>query len=328
MPKAVRIHETGGAEVLKWEDVEVGEPGPGEALLRHTAVGLNYIDIYHRSGLYPLPALPAVIGMEGAGVVEAVGDGVDEVAVGDRVAYAAPPPGAYAEKRLIAADRLVTVPEGLDDVTAAAMMLKGMTAQYLLRRTHLLKAGETILVHAAAGGVGLILCQWASHLGARVIGTVGSEAKAEQARAHGCDHVLLYDSLDDGRSYVKEIEAITEGRGVDVVYDGVGRETFDSSLDSLAVLGHLVSFGQASGPVPPVDLGLLSDKSATLTRPVLFHYTLSRQDLVATAGELFDVVGRGVVRIEVSATRPLADAAGAHRDLEARRTTGSTVLIP
>ncbi len=324
MCKAVRIHETGGAEVLKWEDVEVGDPSPGEALLRHTAVGLNYIDIYHRSGLYPLPELPAVIGMEGAGVVEAVGDGVDEVVVGDRVAYAASPVGAYAEKRLMPADRLVTLPEGIDDVSAAAMMLKGMTAQYLLRRTHVVKAGETILVHAAAGGVGLILCQWASHLGVRVIGTVGSEAKAEEAKAHGCDHALLY----EGGGYVQEIEAITAGRGVDVVYDGVGRETFNSSLECLAMLGHLVSFGQASGAVPPLEFGLLSAKSATLTRPVLFHYTASREDLVATAGELFDVMGQGVVKIKVSATRPLAEVAQAHRDLEARRTTGSTVFIP
>lgn len=324
MCKAVRIHETGGAEVLKWENVEVGDPGPGEVLLCHTAVGLNYIDIYHRSGLYPLPELPAVIGMEGAGVVEAVGDGVNEVAVGDRVAYATPPVGAYAEKRLMAADRLVTLPEGIDDVSAAAMMLKGMTAQYLLRRIHAVKAGETILVHAAAGGVGLILCQWASHLGVRVIGTVGSETKAEKAKAHGCDHALLY----DGGGYVQGIKAITAGRGVDVVYDGVGRETFDSSLECLAMLGHLVSFGQASGAVPPLELGILSTKSATLTRPVLFHYTASREDLVATAGELFNVVGQGVVEIKVSATRPLAEVAKAHRDLEARRTTGSIVLIP
>ncbi len=324
MCKAIRIHETGGAEVLTWEDVEVGEPGPGEALVRHTAVGLNYIDIYHRSGLYPLPELPATLGMEGAGIVEAVGEGVDEVVVGDRVAYAAPPVGAYAEKRIIAADRLVMLPEIIDDVSAAAMMLKGMTAQYLLRRTHGVKAGETILVHAAAGGVGLILCQWASHLGARVIGTVSSEAKVEQAKAHGCDHVLRY----EGGGYVKEVEAITEERGVDVVYDGVGRDTFESSLECLAMLGHLVSFGQASGAVPPVELGLLSAKSATLTRPVLFHYTQAREDLVAMAGELFDVVGQGVVTVEVSATRPLAEAGEAHRDLEARRTTGSTVLIP
>ena len=218
--------------VLKWEEVPVGKPGPGEALVHHTAVGLNYIDIYHRSGLYPLPALPAVIGMEGAGIVEAVGEGVDEVAIGERVAYAAPPVGAYAEKRVMAADRLVAVPESIDDVSAAAMMLKGMTAQYLLRRTHAAKAGETILVHAAAGGVGLILCQWANHLGVRVIGTVSSEAKAEQARAHGCDHALLY----EGGGYAKEIEAITEGRGVDVVYDGVGRDTFAGSLECLAML--------------------------------------------------------------------------------------------
>ncbi|HJO88585.1 MAG: quinone oxidoreductase [Alphaproteobacteria bacterium] len=324
MSKAVRIHETGGPEVLKWEDVETEGPGSGEALVRHTAVGLNYIDVYHRSGLYPLPALPAVIGMEGAGIVEAVSEGVEKVAVGDRVAYAAPPPGAYAEKRLISADRLVAVPEGIDDVTAAAMMLKGMTAQYLLRCTHPVKSGETILVHAAAGGVGMILCQWASHLGVRVIGTVGSEAKVEHAKTHGCDYALLY---DDG-GYVNEIEVITEGRGVDVVYDGVGSETFDSSLESLSMLGHLVSFGQTSGPVEPVELGLLSAKSATLTRPVLFHYTESRGDLVAAANELFDVVGRGVVRIEVSGTCPLADAAEAHRDLESRLTTGSTVLIP
>ena len=324
MVKAIRIFETGGPEVLKWEDEELGEPGPGEALVRHTAVGLNYIDIYHRSGLYPLPQLPAIIGMEGAGVVEAVGEGVTEVAVGQRVAYAAPPVGAYAEKRVMAAAQLVALPDEIDDVRAAGMMLKGLTAQYLLRRTHAAKAGETILVHAAAGGVGLILCQWANHLGLRVIGTVSSEAKAEQAKAHGCHHALLY---DDG-GYVEDVAAITGGRGVDVVYDGVGRDTFESSLECLAMLGHLVSFGQASGAVPPVELGLLSAKSATLTRPVLFHYTQARDDLVAMADELFHVVTQGVVTIEVCATRPLAEAGEAHRDLEARRTTGSTVLIP
>lgn len=324
MAKAIRIHETGGPEVLVWEDVEVGDPGPGEALVRHTAVGVNFIDIYHRRGLYPLPPLPATPGMEGAGVVEAVAPGVDTVRPGDRVAYAAAAPGSYAEMRLIAAERLVAVPEDIDDVAAAAMMLKGLTAQYLLRRTHRVRKGETVLVHAAAGGMGLILCQWAKHLGARVIGTVGSDEKAAAARDHGCDYPLNY-ARDD---FVKAVREITDGRGADVIYDGVGQATFKGSLEALAMLGHLISYGQASGPVEPFDVAALSAKSATLTRPVLFHYTAARGDLEAMAGELFEVVRRGAVRIAANQTYPLAAAAAAHRDLEARRTTGSTVLMP
>lgn len=324
MAKAIRIHETGGPEVLGWEEVEVGDPGPGEARVRHTAVGLNFIDVYLRRGLYPPERLPAVLGMEGAGVVEAVGPGVAEVAPGERVAYASPPPGSYAEVRLIAADRLVALPDSIDDRSAAAMMLKGMTAQYLLRRTHHVRPGETVLVHAAAGGMGLILCQWAKHLGARVMGTVGSAEKAERARAHGCDDPIVYTERD----FAAAVLELTGGRGADVVYDGVGKATFDKSLEALAMLGHLVSYGNASGPVPPVNLARLSTKSATVTRPVLFHYTAARADLEETARELFEVVEAGVVRIEIDQTYPLADAAAAHRDLEARRTTGSTVLIP
>jgi NADPH2:quinone reductase len=324
MPKAVRIHETGGPEVLVWEEVEVGEPGPGEARIRHTAVGLNFIDVYHRRGLYPLDGLPAVIGMEGAGIVEAVGSGVTEVAAGDRVAYASPPPGAYAQARLMPADRLVVLPRSIAERTAAAMMLKGMTAQYLLRRTHRVRAGETVLIHAAAGGMGLLLAQWAKHLGARVIGTVGSDEKVACALARGCDHVIVYTAQD----FAAAVMDMTHGRGADVVYDGVGKATFDRSLEALAMLGHLVSYGNASGPVRPLDLTRLTAKSATVTRPVLFHYTAERKDLEETARELFEIVAQGVVRIDINQTYPLEDAAAAHRDLEERRTTGATVLIP
>jgi NADPH2:quinone reductase len=324
MPKAIRIHNTGGPEVLVYEDVAVGEPGPGQARVRHTAIGLNFIDTYHRSGLYPVDKLPAVLGMEGAGVVEAVGSGVREVKAGDRVAYAAPPPGAYCEVRLMPADRLVRLPAGIDDRTAAAMMLKGMTAQYLLRRTHHVKEGEFILVHAAAGGMGLLLCQWGKHLRARVIGTVSSEEKAKLARAHGCEHPIV----STRRDFAAAVREITEGKGVGVVYDGIGRDTFDKSLDSLAPMGHLVLYGQASGPVPPFDLARLSAKSASVTRPVLFHYVADRGDLERTAAELFEVVESGAVRVEVNQTYALKDAAQAHRDLEGRKTTGSSVLIP
>jgi NADPH2:quinone reductase len=304
--------------------VEVGEPGPGEARIRHTAVGLNFIDVYHRRGLYPLDGLPAVIGMEGAGVVEAVGPGVTEVAAGDRVAYASPPPGAYAQARLMPADRLVVLPQSIAERTAAAMMLKGMTAQYLLRRSHRVRAGETVLIHAAAGGTGLLLAQWAKHLGARVIGTVGSDEKVACALARGCDHVIVYTAQD----FAAAVMDMTHGRGADVVYDGVGKATFDRSLEALAMLGHLVSYGNASGPVRPLDLTRLTAKSATVTRPVLFHYTAERKDLEETARELFEIVAQGVVRIDINQTYPLEDAAAAHRDLEERRTTGATVLIP
>ncbi len=325
MAKAIRIHEYGGPEVMRWEEVEIGEPGPGQLRVRHGAVGLNYIDIYHRTGLYSLPALPWTLGMEGAGQVEAVGDGVSEFKVGDRVAYASPPVGAYAEVRLIPADRVVALPTAIDDRTAAAMMLQGMTAQFLLRRTYRVQAGDTILLHAAAGGVGLLISQWACHLGATVIGTVGSDQKAELARAHGCHHVIVYSR----ENFVERVREVTDGQGVAVVYDSVGRETFMGSLDCLRPLGMMVSFGNASGPAPSFEPGILAAKgSLFLTRPTLMTYTAKRADLLASAAELFDVVGHGDVRVEIRQTYPLAEAAQAHRALEARQTTGSTVLLP
>lgn len=323
MPKAIRIHATGGPEVLKWEEVEVKKPGLGEALIRQTAIGLNFIDTYHRTGLYPLP-LPAVLGMEGAGMVEEVGAGVSEVKPGQRVAYAGVL-GAYTERRLIAADRLVPLPEGISDIQAAAMMLKGMTAEYLLRRTYRVQKGETILVHAAAGGVGLIMCQWAKRLGATVIGTVGSDEKAELARANGCDHPIVYTR----ENFTERVRTITGGAGLPVVYDSVGKETFLGSLDCLRPLGLMVSYGNASGAVPPFNIGLLAQKgSLFLTRPVLMAYTAKREDLLASARALFEVVESGVVKIKLERTWPLEDAASAHRELEGRRTTGSTVLLP
>jgi len=325
MPGVIRVHEVGGPEVMRYEEIEVGAPGPGQALIRQTAVGLNFIDVYFRSGLYPSPALPFTPGLEGAGVVEAVGEGVSDLAVGQRVAYASPPIGAYAEVRLHQADRLVPLPDGIGDEQAAAMMLKGMTAHYLLRRTFRVERGQTILFHAAAGGVGTIACQWAKHLGATVIGTVGSAAKAEVARAHGCDHPIRYDQED----LVARVREITDGKGVPVVYDSVGRSTFERSLDCLAPLGMLVSFGQSSGKIPPVDLGILSQKgSLYVTRPTLMTYTAARGDLLAAAGELFDVVRSGAVRIEIDQRYPLRDAVAAHRALEGRETTGSTILQP
>lgn len=322
MIMAIRIHKTGGPEVLRWEEANVGRPGPGEARLRHTAVGLNFIDTYHRAGLYPL-ALPAVLGSEGAGVVEEVGPGVTEVKPGDRVAYAGPI-GAYSQARLIRADRLVALPAEIGDRVAAAMMLKGMTAQYLLRRTCPVEAGDTVLIHAAAGGVGLIACQWARHRGATVIGTVSTEAKATLAREHGCDHPIV----TSRESFVARVREITGGRGVRVVYDSVGKDTFDGSLDCLQPLGMMVSYGNSSGPVPAFSPLVLSAKgSLFLTRPTLMTYTARREDLLATAAELFEVVRSGAVRVEIRQTYPLAEAAQAHRDLEARRTTGSTVLL-
>lgn len=321
---AIRIHQPGGPEVMVWEEVEVPAPGPGQVLLRHTAVGLNFIDVYHRTGLYPAP-LPFTPGLEGAGVIEAVGEGVAEFQPGDRVAYANPPLGAYAQARVMPADRLVKLPGSIGDRTAAAMMLQGMTAQYLLRRTYRVQPGDTILIHAAAGGVGLLVCQWARHLGATVIGTVGSEEKAALARAHGCDHPILYKSED----FVARVREITNGEGVPVVYDSVGADTFLKSLDCLRPLGMMVSFGQSSGKVEPFDTGLLAAKgSLFLTRPSLMAYTARRSDLVASAAELFDVVARGAVKVEINQTYPLKDAAQAHRDLEGRRTTGSTLLLP
>ena len=325
MVKAIRIHRTGGPDAMRWEDVEVGAPGPGEVRIRHEAVGLNYIDVYFRTGLYPAPSLPFSPGMEGAGVVEAVGEGVDALAVGDRIAYAAPPVGSYAEERLMPADKVVKVPAGIDSRQAAAMMLQGMTVEYLLRRTYPVQAGETILFHAAAGGVGLIACQWAKYLGATVIGTVGSDEKAELARAHGCDHTIVYTRED----FTERVRELTDGAGVPVVYDAVGRDTFAGSLDCLRPRGMLVSFGQSSGKIDPFDVGILSAKgSLYVTRPTLMTYTASRADLEASAQALFDVVAGGAVRVTVNQTFPLAEAADAHRALESRRTTGSTILVP
>ena len=325
MSKAIVINQTGGPEVLRWVDYDSGQPGPGQVRLRHEAVGLNFIDVYHRTGLYPLPSLPAVPGMEGSGTVEAVGDGVTEVAAGDRVAYAGLPPGAYAQVRRIPADRLVILPESITTHQAAAMMLQGMTARYLLRGCFDVKAGDTTLIHAAAGGVGSIVCQWAKHLGATVIGTVGSEEKAATATANGCDHPILYTREE----FVARVKEITNDRGVDVVYDSVGQATFMKSLDCLRPLGTMVSFGQSSGPVAPLELGLLSAKgSLFLTRPTLMTYTAKREDLLIHARDLFEVVEKGVVKVEIRQTYPLSDAARAHRDLEGRRTTGSSILLP
>ena len=325
MNHAIRIHTTGGPEVLSWEPVGPGLPGPGDALVRHSAVGLNFIDVYHRTGLYPLATLPAVLGMEGAGVVEALGSDVTEVAVGDRVAYAGVPPGAYTEFRCMPAHRLVKLPDAIDFQQAAAMMLQGMTARYLLRGCYSVSAGDTVLIHAAAGGVGSIVVQWARHLGATVIGTVGSEEKAELAKANGCHHPILYSQED----WVGRIREITAGKGVDVVYDSVGQATFFKSLDCLRPMGMMVSFGQSSGAIQPVDLSVLAAKgSLFLTRPSLMTYTAAREDLLAHAADLFDVVTSGAVTIDVRQTYPLKDAAIAHTDLEARRTTGSTVLLP
>jgi NADPH2:quinone reductase len=325
MTKAIRIHQTGGPEVLKWEDVEVGDPGEGEIRVRHTAIGLNYIDVYHRTGLYPGPDFPFGLGLEAAGVVEAVGAGVDDLSEGDRVAYAAPPIGAYAEARVMPAKKAVKIPDGVDDQQAAAMMLQGMTSEYLLRRCYPVKKGQTILFHAAAGGVGLIACQWAKHLGATVIGTVGSKEKAELAKSHGCDHTILYNE----ESFVERVKELTDGKGVPVVYDGVGKSTFMGSLDCLQPRGMLVSYGQASGSVEPLNVGILSQKgSLYLTRPTLMTYTASREDTVESSGALFEVVKKGAVKIEINQTFALKDAADAHRALEGRKTTGSTVLIP
>jgi NADPH2:quinone reductase len=323
MPYAIRIYETGGPDKLKWEEVEVGDPGPGEVRVRNTAVGLNYIDTYHRSGLYPLQ-LPLTLGSEGAGVIEKVGPKVKEFKAGDRVAYANPI-GAYAEVCLRPADKLVKIPTGIDDKVAAAIMLKGMTSWYLCRRTYKVKKGDTILVHAAAGGVGQILCQWTKHLGATVIGTVGSEEKAALAKKAGCKHVIVTSK----ENFVERVKAITKGKGVPVVYDGVGKDSFMGSLDCLSPLGLMVSFGNASGPVPPFNLGVLAQKgSLFLTRPTLFSYTSKREDLVTAARELFSVVKSKAVKISINQTYPLREAAQAHIDLEGRKTTGSTVLLP
>ena len=324
MSFAIRFHQTGGPEVLRWEEVPVGDPAADEVRLRHEAVGLNYIDTYQRSGLYPLP-LPSGLGQEGAGVVEAVGKDVRDFRPGDRVAYAGGPVGSYSQQRCLPAARLLKLPESIDFRTGAAMMLQGLTTAYLLRRTYAVQAGDAVLIHAAAGGVGLIACQWARALGATVIGTVSTEAKAELARQHGCEHVILY-SHEDVAARVRDI---TGGEGVAVVYDGVGKDTFAASLDSLRMRGMMVSFGNASGAVPPFNPLLLTQKgSLFLTRPMLAHYTANRDELLALGQELFAVVESGKVRININQTFALADAADAHRALEARQTTGSTVLLP
>jgi NADPH2:quinone reductase len=321
----VRIHAQGGIDKLRYEEVEIGRPGPGEALIRHTAIGLNFLDVYYRNGIYPPPAgLPLTLGNEAAGVVEAVGEGVTLVESGDRVAYVGPL-GAYAEQRLIAADRLVRLPDGISDEQAAAMMLKGMTAEYLLLRTYAVKPGDTVLFHAAAGGVGLLFGQWAKHLGATVIGTAGSADKVELARAHGFDHVINYRETD----FVAAVKEITGGKLCDVVYDSVGKDTFPASLDCLKPRHLFVSFGQSSGPIPPFPMTLLSQKgSLYATRPTLFGYIATRAELEASAGALFDVVKRGIVKVEINQRYPLAEAGKAHADLEGRKTTGTTVLVP
>ncbi|WP_022727895.1 quinone oxidoreductase family protein [Fodinicurvata sediminis] len=325
MTKAVRLYDHGGPEVFVWEDVDLPSPGPGEVRLKHAAVGLNYIDVYHRTGLYPTGEPPVTIGLEAAGTVQAVGEGVEELEAGMRVAYASPPIGSYAQERNMPADRLVRLPDGIDDQTAAAMMLQGMTVQYLIRRTYRVKAGETVLFHAAAGGVGLIACQWLKALGVKVIGTVGSDEKAELAKAYGCTHTINYRDED----FVAKVKELTHGVGVPVVYDSIGKETFERSLDCLQPLGTMVSFGNASGPVDAFDLGMLAAKgSLFVTRPSLMTYTAKRADLVASANELFEVVQSGAVKIEINQTYPLSETAQAHRDLEARKTTGSTILLP
>lgn len=324
MPHAMRVHKTGGPEVLQWEEVSLPEPGAKEARIKQTAIGLNYIDVYFRSGLYPQPNLPFVAGQEGAGEVVSVGGEVKDLKAGDRVAYAGPI-GGYAEERIIAADRLVKIPDGIDDKVAAAMMLQGMTARYLLRKTFPVGKGTTLLWHAAAGGVGLIACQWASHLGATVIGTVGSAEKAKLAKAHGCAHVINYRE----EKFVERVQEITGGKGCDVVYDSVGKDTYPDSLDCLKPFGLWVTFGQSSGPIKDFNLGLLSQKGSLFcTRPTLATYIARREDLLETANDLFDVVKKGAVKINVNQTYALKDAAQAHRDLEDRKTTGSTVLIP
>jgi NADPH2:quinone reductase len=323
MTKAVRFHKTGGPEVLQLDDVPVAAPGEGQVRVRHTAIGVNFIDTYQRSGLYPVQ-LPQIAGNEGAGMVEQVGAGVTTLKAGDRVAYTGQV-GAYCGERLLPAERLVKVPEGISDEQAASMMLKGMTVQYLIHRTYPVKAGDTVLWHAAAGGVGLIACQWLKALGATVIGTVGSPEKAKLAKSHGCDHVIDYSKED----FVARVKEITGGKGVPVVYDSVGKTTWEGSLNCLRPLGMWVTFGNASGPVPPLNTLILAQKgSLFLTRPTLVTYTASRADLEMTSRSLFDVVKSGKVKIEISARYKLADAAQCHRDLEGRKTTGSVILLP
>jgi len=324
MAHAIRFHKTGGPEVLQWDEVAVGDPGPGEARVRHTAIGINYIDTYQRSGLYKLP-LPSGAGSEAAGVVVAVGGGVDWVKAGDRVAYCGGPVGAYSTERVMPAERLVKLPDGIDDKTAATLMLKGLTVQYLFRQTHRLNAGDTILFHAAAGGVGLIACQWARALGVTMIGTVGSDEKAALAKENGCAHTIVYTR----ENFVERVKALTGGKGVPVVYDAVGKDTFTGSLDCLSPRGLFVSFGNSSGPVPPFDILLLSQKGSLFaTRPTLFTYAATRASVGAMADELFALVLAGKIKSEPRQTFPLKEAAAAHRALEGRATTGATVLLP
>ncbi|MBN3569138.1 quinone oxidoreductase family protein [Burkholderia cenocepacia] len=324
MPKAIRYDQPGGPDVMKWVDVEVGAPKAGEVRIGQHAVGLNYIDVYFRTGLYP-QQLPAGLGMEAAGEVTAVGDGVTAFKAGDRVAYVGQPPGAYAQERLMPAERVVKLPDGISYDDAASVMLQGLTAHYLLRRTYPVKAGDTILIHAAAGGVGLLVCQWAKALGATVIGTVGSDEKAELAKAHGCDHPIVYTR----ENFTQRVKEITNGAGVPVVYDSIGKDTYIGSLDSLAPLGYFVSFGNASGPLPPIDSKEFSSRgSLFFTRPTLFSYIAKRADLEAAATELFDVILSGKVKTSINQRYPLAEVGRAHADLEARKTTGSTILVP
>ncbi|AMR77220.1 quinone oxidoreductase family protein [Cupriavidus nantongensis] len=324
MSKAIRIEQTGGPEVMQWVDVQVGDPGPGEVRVRHEAVGLNYIDVYFRTGLYKQP-LPGGLGMEGAGVVEAVGEGVRHVAVGDRVAYAGRPTGAYAQVRVMPADIVVRLPDAIPFDTAAAMMLQGLTAQYLIRDSYKVQPGDTVLLHAAAGGVGLIACQWLKALGVTVIGTVGSDEKAELARANGCAHTIVYTR----ESFVERVREITNGKGVPAVYDSIGKDTFQGSLDCLAPRGTMVSFGNASGPVPPFDLSVLGSKgSLRLTRPTLMTYVVHRELLEPMVADLFDAVTTGKIKVDIRQRYALSEVAQAHRDLEARKTTGSTILLP
>ncbi|AOI92924.1 quinone oxidoreductase family protein [Burkholderia pseudomultivorans] len=324
MPKAIRYDQPGGPDVMKWVDVEVGAPNAGEVRIRQHAVGLNYIDVYFRTGLYPQP-LPGGLGMEAAGEVTAVGDGVSALKVGDRVAYVAQPPGAYAQERVLSAERVVKLPDGIGYDDAASVMLQGLTAHYLLRRTYPVKAGDTIVIHAAAGGVGLLVCQWAKALGATVIGTVGSDEKAELAKAHGCDHPVVYTR----ENFTQRVKDLTNGAGVPVVYDSIGKDTYIGSLDSLAPLGYFVSFGNASGPLPPIDSKEFSSRgSLFFTRPTLFSYIAKRADLEAAATELFDVIQSGKVKTSINQRYPLAEVGRAHADLESRKTTGSTLLVP
>jgi NADPH2:quinone reductase len=321
---AIRVHKQGGPEEMKWEEVALPEIQKGDVLIKHTAIGLNYIDTYHRSGLYTMP-VPLTLGIEGAGVIEEAGESVKDLKVGDRVAYASPPTGSYAERKVMPADRLVKIPDDISDEVAAAIMLKGMTVEYLVRRTYNVKAGQTILFHAAAGGVGLIACQWLKAIGAIVIGTVGSDEKAALAKENGCDHTILYREED----FVAKVKEITNGEGVPVVYDGIGKDTAIQGLDCLSPLGMMVIFGNASGNAPPIDTGLLAAKgSLFLTRPTLMTYNAKRADLVESAQQLFNMVGSGKINISINARYALKDAAQAHKDLESRKTTGSTLLIP